>query len=85
VGIPFSIAHTANVNSKIEEDINKKYFNSGEIKPREFRQGFIWFKLSDDAISEPKEKNKLTLRLVFKKDNKLVDYNLALPSPKKTE
>ena len=52
VGIPFSIAHTAGLNTKIEEDINKKHLNFGEIKPREFQQGFLWFKLPDDVVLE---------------------------------
>ena len=45
-----SVVHTASVNTKIEEDINKKHLNFGEIKPREFAQGFLWFKLPDDDL-----------------------------------
>ncbi len=82
VGAPVSVVHTASVNTKIEEDINKKHLNFGEIKPREFAQGFLWFKLPDDAALEERGDRKLALKMIFKKDGELVEHNLSIKPPR---
>jgi len=83
VGIPFSIAHTAGLNTKIEEDINKKHLNFGDIKPREFAQGFLWFKLPDDVVLEEIKGKTIVLKMMFKKDGKSINHNLTFPAPQK--
>jgi len=85
VGAPISAAHTSGVNTKIEEDINKKNLNSGEIKPKEFQQGFVWFKLPDDIVLEELGDKKLSLKVVLKKDGKLINHDLTFSAPKKKE
>ena len=82
VGIPLSIAHTASLNTKIEEDINKKHLNFGEIKPREFQQGFAWFKLPDDVVLQEMKGKEVVLRMAFKKNGKLMEYNLSIKPPR---
>jgi hypothetical protein len=64
------------VNTKIEEDINKKDFNIGAITAKEFRQGFVWFKLPDSE-----EKEERVMKIVLKKNGKLAEYSLPIKKP----
>ena len=79
VGTPISAAHTKIVNNRIEEDIQTKILKLGNIKSKESTQGFLWFKLPDDAM----EQNvRLILKLTFKRNDKLIVKNLSFPAPK---
>jgi hypothetical protein len=82
LGGPISAGHTASVNTKIEEDINKKHLNFGEIKPREFQQGFTWFKLPDDVILGEMKGKEVVLKMMFKKNGRLMEYNLSIKPPR---
>ena len=50
VGTVPSVIHTSSVNSDIEKDIREKALLPVEIKPREQRRGFIWFKIPEEKI-----------------------------------
>ncbi|MDP3048479.1 MAG: hypothetical protein Q8N12_03490 [Thermodesulfovibrionales bacterium] len=80
VGAPVSIAHTASVNSKIEEDIKEKQFQIGkEIRPKETFQGFVWFRIPKEVIPEDNDLPKgMALKLILEKEKKLIEYNLPM-------
>ena len=80
LGGPISAVHTNSVNSKIEEDLKAKTLKFGNIKSKESTQGFLWFKLSDDAMSKPN--TKLALKLTFEQNGKSVVKDLSFPAPK---
>lgn len=52
----------------------------GDIKSKESTQGFLWFKLSDDVMSE--QNAKLALKLTFEQNGKSVIKELSFPWPK---
>ena len=80
VGAPISAAHTKSVNNKIEKDLQAKILKFGNIKSKESIQGFLWFRLSDDLMSE--QNAKLVLRLIFEQNNGvLVGKDLLFPVP----
>ncbi len=81
VGAPISALHTSAVNTEIEEDLNKKILNFGEIKPKEMSQGFVWFKIPEEAT--PNENNLpkgMILLLIVEKKSILIRYDLLIPS-----
>lgn len=51
LGAPFSMMHTANINSKIEDDLKEKAFSFGEIKAYGSSVGFVWFQISDKEMA----------------------------------
>ena len=80
VGGPVSAALTKSTNNKIEEDLQAKMLKLGNIKSKESIQGFLWFKLSDDAMSE--QNAKLALKLTFEQNGKSIVKDLSFLVPK---
>jgi len=79
IGGPISAAHTASVNKDVEQDLKSKVLKLGDIKPKTFTQGFLWFKIPDEAMSDGKLPDS-ELKISIKKDGKLVEYNLPIPA-----
>lgn len=79
VGAPISAAHTASVNKDVEEDLQGKYLKFGDIKPKTFGQGFLWFKIPDEAMPNGKLLGS-ELKISIKKDGKLSEYILPIPA-----
>ncbi|MFH1393235.1 MAG: hypothetical protein ABIG73_02570 [Patescibacteria group bacterium] len=75
IGGPISLAHTANINSKIEGDLKEKAFVFGEIKANGSSVGFVWFQVSDKEMAGDALPKGMTL--VVKLTNK--EILLKLP------
>ncbi|MDP2279489.1 MAG: hypothetical protein Q8K51_14840 [Nitrospirota bacterium] len=83
VAAPISAIHTASVNKDVEQDLKGKVLKIGDvIKSKTFTQGFLWFKLPDDVALEEMGDKKLALKMIFKKDGKLVECNLPIKPSK---
>lgn len=80
VGGPISAGHTKSVNNKIEEDLQAKMLKFGSIRSKESTQGFLWFKLSEEVISE--KNARLALKLTFEQNGKSIIKDLSFPAPK---
>jgi len=78
IGAPVSAMHTSSVNKKIKEDLQGKYLAFQVIKYKASIQGFSWFRISDDTITEMKKgKSRLILRLTLGKGGKLLECELS--------
>jgi len=77
VGAPISAAHTASVNKDVKQDLQNKALKLGDVKPKTFSHGFLWFKIPDEAMHDDKLPAS-ELKISIKKDGKLVEYNLPI-------
>ena len=79
IGAPISAIHTYEVNKGIKKDIGEKLLHSGDISPGSKLRGFVWFRLSKEAI--PKNEDLLQgikLRLILRSSREVtVVYSLA--------
>jgi len=80
VGGVASALHTRNINEEIEADLKEREIKK-TIDPMGSSQGFIWFKVSDDVISEAKGFPKgmvLSLTIEMGAEKKLTRYDFPI-------
>ena len=81
VGAPVSALHTRSVNKDIEIDLQGKALKLGDVKPKTYIHGFLWFKIPDGAIGENKKLPRSELRVIANKNGKAIDFVLPIPEP----